>query len=632
MGFAGILNNPKSPVTNGFFSGSELVAPDQGKTDLLLGHAIRLGPELAVQVSLEVIPEIQDSQASGVITVDLERYGISTPPSKQRKEIIFDIEPHEILKHNLDFYVLEKNYFELTMWEPSGSDAIRVDWHVQVVSVDFGVSTASPLLIICGSLMSIEALRLRRVVSPGRVRVMAHVMSIFVILGGILVLPANEFARLSYYFSLAQRSIGALEVLEVVGVLAILALPLVVYLLTPRIIKKRYKVKRLENDHSIAVFLSQKFGRLDLYLFESNRPNAYLLGICENRPEIGISTALVKEFQNGSLDEADLINIISHEIGHIMNLDLVFWNFGRLLLGSYKYWIALYAVTFWVSQLVVVNPYGWVAPIAYIFSSEFWADLFAGIRFFIMGDFVAAKVVFPPLDIDVFGMFLSTLAVSFILPYFLLSSAFHDGELAADRVACEYFTSKESMRETIMKILKARLRQLGLMAFWQGLSLSARVKNLESTPLAPNPNSAIRNGLAVGVLSYVVFMRFDLPFLTLFLLPLFLIATCQWICYYSSIAGIGDAVAFGQVGANLRKMGLESVLGGIAFLVAPLAALSIGGEYRQFSWLLGALAIGVVYVPLASFALSGLFLAIKLVELKLERQRKARESIWVRSR
>lgn len=627
LGLAGMLNNPKSPVTNGLFSGNELVAPDREGTDLLVGHAILLGPQLAVQVSLEVSPEADDSRASGVITVDLERYGISMPPSKQRKEIIFNIEPHEILKQNLDFYVLEENYFELTIWEPSGSDAVRVGWHVQVVSVDFGLSTSSPLLIIFGSLTFVEALRLRRVLSLGRVRVMAHVMSVFVILGGILVLPANEFARLSYYFSLAPRPIGTLEIFQVIGALAILALPLVIYLLTPRIIKKKYKVKRLENDHSVVVFLSQKFGQLDLYLFQSNRPNAYLLGICENRPEIGISTALIKEFQNGSLDEADLINVISHEMGHIIDLDLVFWNFGRLLLGSYKYWIAVYAVSFWISQLVAVNPYGWVAPIAYVFSSEFWADLFAGIRFFVIGNFAAAKVVFPPLDIDVFGIFLSTLAMSFIVPYFLLSSAFREGELAADRVACVYFTSKESMRRTIMKILKTRLRQLGLMAFWQGLALSARVKNLESTPMAPNPHSAIRNGLAVGVLSFVVFMRFDEPFLTLFLLPMLLVASCQWVCYYSSAVGIGDAVAFGHVGANLRKLGLESFLSGIAFLVAPLAALSISGEYRQLSWLLAALVTGAVYIPLASFALSGLFLASKLVELKLERQRKGRESI-----
>jgi len=618
LGLTGLLNVPKSPVEQGIFEGSQLLTSYNASTDLLLGHIVLLNPNLGLQVFLTVEPQHYQPCARGTIKVLLERCGISLESSSLEKEINFFIEQNESENFTLTFYTTEENYFELEMYEVGISDPVYVHWHVEVVTLDFGLATFSPLLIITGFLMLLELIRFKSFLLSSEVNITRHGVTIFIILVGMLILPAYDFARSLYYLSLGQKPISLFPIFQFIGSLAILSFPLVIYIYTPEIMKRKYKLKKLTDYHEIARFLSQKFNGLTVYLFESDDLNAYLVGITKEGPEVSLTTGLIKEFQSGNINQEDIANIVSHEIGHIVDLDLISWNFCRILLAEYKYWVCLYVTSFWLSQLVRVNPYGWVAPIVYLSSPEFLGYLLAGIHLLLKGDFAAAKIVLPMLDINVLGTFISTLLISFALPHFLLSSAIRESELAADKSACSYFTSKESMIRTIKKITAIRTEKIMLMNFARSPTYSERIRNLEAIHLGTDLLLTARDSLAIGVLSFALFKCFCEPFLTLFILPLFGISFFNGLRnFFNWSAEVDRTKTSRKVLRNLKSLSLQSFISGLAYSVILLLVSFTDEELLIPANLAAVLAIGLLYIPLASLVFSAFLLFLYIISAYL---------------
>lgn len=603
-GFTGI-SNVRQSSTNTSYDGEQSIAPNETPAYLLLNEStVLLGPDLAVNVSLSMRPAYNYT-ANGVANLDLVRYGFAFNPGLVRKEITFGIQSGSYLNQSLEFYSLEQNYFYLTLWLAQRSDPINVSWHVNVVSLDFGLSTFSPLLIIIGSIMLIERIRLhiasyRGAWSIRETRLPDHSAAIFTVLVGILLFPASEFSHSVYYFSIMGLSqLASLNSIQLASA-GVLAFPVVLYLFNPRITRRRYNAQELGKDNEIAQFLRRKFGSLNLCSFPSDQPNAFIVGLGRYGPEIAISTGLIKEFETAEITESDVANIVSHELAHFVNLDFLFWNFGRILRDNYKYWAAIYVIVFWLAQLVRVNPYGGAAPIAYMRIS----DLIAGLRFFITGQFAGAKYILPFLDVNVIGEFLSILAFLLIIPYFVLSLTLRESELAADKQACISFTTRDSMSETLTKILRSRFRKVGILSFSQDLTPSQRIKNLNRPILSVDIYAPVRNGVAIGIVSFAMFTLFDTPIETLFLLPVVGVSLLQILRNYSVLKEARPLNSLGKIGAGLQKMGLESVMTGVAYLTIALAITVFSQELQNFGGLVAAAATGLIYVPLAAFLLS----------------------------
>lgn len=334
LGSLGLSAVSQSP-TNASFDGDQLLAPNETPADLLNGYAVPLNPDLAVDVSLSIRPA-HNYTANGVSNIDLERYGFAFNPGFVRKQIPFAILSGTYLNQSLEFYTPEENYFQLTLWLAQGSDPINVSWHVQVTSLDFSLSTFSPLLIIFGLIMLIERIRLNTASYRGawsirKTMIPEHAVAIFTILLGILLFPASEFSHSVYYFSV--MGLGQLENFNSIQLASagILAFPVVLYLLTPRITRRKYKAQKLGKDNEIVELLRRRFGALGIYSFPSDQPNAFIIGLGRYGPEIAISTGLTKEFEIAEMTESDVANIVSHELAHFVNLDFLFWNFGRIL-------------------------------------------------------------------------------------------------------------------------------------------------------------------------------------------------------------------------------------------------------------------------------------------------------------
>jgi hypothetical protein len=606
FGAAGILSIPKLPA-NCTFEGTQLVRPNDAPIDLLLGHAIKLDPNIAMVVSLAVRSQENYPFARGTLRIRLDRYGVSLQPYFTEKEIQAAV----MMNQTFEFYSLEENYFELIMYETEGSDPVYVDWHVEIVSLDFGLATFSFLFIMAGLFILIEVIHFLPFLLSRRLKVARHSIVVFVILLAVLILPAHDLARLLYYFSLTLKPLPDILILRFTGNFAIFIFPLLIFLITPKIVKRRYKLKELEDGHIIVKLLRQRFGELHVYQFQSEKIEAYLIDVTTHGPEIGMSTDLIKEFENGNLDQDDVINIASHEVSHAINLDFIFLNFSRILLDKYKYWLLLYVANFWFLQLVRVNPYGWVAPIVYILSPEFLTELYAGIQFLLRGDFAAAKIILPFLDINITGTFFIILIFSFLMPYFLLSLTLREGELIADKLACLHFTSKEGMIKTIKKFSLVRILRKIKLASFREASVSERIKNLlEMRSLTIDFYPTIRDSLAIGILSFNFFMCFNHPFLTLFLIPLLGISFIRLVYNYNYFT---TECSLDKITFNLKKVGLESFLSGLTNIIIPLLLSFTEERYREPSFLIAGLAISLVYLPLASSIPSMLlFLALHI--------------------
>ena len=619
MGIAGILNIPKT-LTNLSYKGSVLFDPhndDMLVVSLFNDYAILFNPNLAVEISLLVKPQHELPDLEGMIKVQLERHGVSLQPTKLEKLVRYKVAAmHQ--NFTFEFYPLEENYFELNAYilGETNNAPVYLEWHVQPITLDFSIATASPLLIIMGTLTLLEAIRLFYSFRYIPLREMERLITIFLILSGILIFLSHDLSHLLYYFSLAPEPFQPFFLVLLGGDLALFVFLILIYLYAPKIMKRRYKLKKLEN-HKVVEILSQKFGKLNLYLFSSNIPNAYLIGTAGFVPELGISTSLLEEFEKGNINQNDLINIAAHEIGHIINKDVIAYNFCRALLTSYKYWLLIYVIGFWFLQLLRVNPYGWVAPIVYLSSTEeFLRDLLAGLHFLLKGDFAAAKAILPFLDISILTSFV-TLPLLIIVPHILLKLFLCEGQLAADRLACSYFTTKESMKETIIKVSRFYLlKKIGWIGFNQEPTPSQRIRSLYKALPDVNLYYALINGLGIGLLSFSTFRCFDEPFLTLFFYPLIGICFLQALSYYLSwLIEAESAESVGKISLNLRKLFFESLISSAAHSLMAILALITSEELCHLGCLV-ALLTSSLFMWLASFLASVSLLAIKVVSLK----------------
>jgi Zn-dependent protease with chaperone function len=602
IGILGANDVIRTP-TNASFDGSQLVAPNESPTDLLLGHAVPLNPNLAVDVSL-ILQPASNFSANGIANIDLERYGFAVNPGFARKTISFGIPAGSYLNESLEFYTIEQNNFQLLFWLSEGSDPVNVSWHVQVDTMDFTLSTFSPLLIIVGSVFIVELFRLRPILLSYRpYRIIEHSAVILAVLFAILLFPAHDLSQLMHYFLVMGFSQGSTQLatfnaIQLMAALLILIFPVILYLLTSRILKRKYHFAKFVGNYKIAHLVSEVFGSVRLYSFSSDDPNACLIGPGRPGPEIGISTALMKGFESGDFTKNDIINIVGHEFAHIVNLDIVFWNFGRILRQYYKYWAIMYVAAFWLTQLLRIN--GGVAPIVYMRL----ADLIAGFQFLLTGHFAEAKYILPFLDVNVIGEFLTVLAFSLIVPYFVLFVTLRESEFAADREACVSFTTRDLMSETLRKILRTKLKKLGILSFSPDLTPSERIRKLKRPVLSTDFCAPVRNGVAIGILSYAMFTLFDAPFGTLFLLPIIGISMLQILRSYSAFDEARPLKSLRKIGAAFKKIGLESVVTGVAYLVIALVITASTQELRNLGGLEAAAATGLVYIPIAAFFFS----------------------------